>query len=210
MLKKLLTLFSFITWFLMNTGHCMIEEEVDFNGAAMVHSFGHRIADDRIAKKCPKHTTTVSWLCEELGDEDYKDVKFLNLSNNLIADEGVEKIADFFNSGHLPSLKELNLSGNRITEMGVMSFASLLKRKNFKYLIIYGNDGAASQEGIGNLVSKLMEDLIEDKDTEVKKSVKKYLAKIIWIPESLLSSAAKKGRICEYHMEAHKKYYQSK
>jgi len=140
MLKRLLTLFSFITWLLISPGYCMIEE-VDFNGPAMVHSFGHRIADDRIAEKCPNHTTTVSWLCDELGDKDYEDVRFLNLSNNLIADEGAEKIADFLDSGHLPYLKKLNLSGNRITEMGIIPFSSLLKRKNFKYLVIYGNDG---------------------------------------------------------------------
>jgi len=69
---------------------------------------------------------------------------------------------------------------------------------------------AANQEGIGNLVLKLTEDLIEDKDTKVKKSVKKYLAKLIWIPETLLSSAERKGKVCEYHMETHKEYYQLK
>lgn len=58
-----------------------------------------------------------------------KTVISLDLSSNVISDEGVQQLVKSISSGAAPDLIELNLEGNNITEKGKTALESLKKTR---------------------------------------------------------------------------------
>lgn len=58
------------------------------------------------------------------------DIKFINLSNNQIGDNGAQCIATHLGNGHYPHLKALDLSGNQISNTGNGYIAKGMKSIN--------------------------------------------------------------------------------
>lgn len=65
-----------------------------------------------------------------------KVIVTMNLSNNLIGDDGAKYMADSLAMGRFPNLKSLDVSGNHITPTGHLFFAQALESKNIKNLMI--------------------------------------------------------------------------
>ncbi len=72
------------------------------------------------------------------GETSYicKQIRSINLSNNLINDEGAKYIAKSLENGLHPSLKYLDVSGNQITQKGHISFMEALESSNVKSVMI--------------------------------------------------------------------------
>ena len=198
MAKKIIFSLFFPLLFMSNLAQCI--EDVDFSGSTMIHRGYERITDDSVSKRHPD-LEPVNWLCNELSDKRYQKAKRLNLANNIIGDEGAKQIAHFLKKRHLPNLRKLDLSFNAISERGIRHFSSLLQREKFEYLIIYGNNGAASQEGRNNLTSRLLRKLDKER-------VKECLEKVIWIPESRLEKEKRRHSSSCRYIRAHKQYYE--
>ena len=58
------------------------------------------------------------------------DIKFINLSNNNIGDNGAQCIAAHLGNGHYPHLKALDLSGNQISNTGQGYIANAMQSVN--------------------------------------------------------------------------------
>jgi hypothetical protein len=65
------------------------------------------------------------------------NIKCLNLSNNLIADDGAKYIASHLSNGLHPHLKSLDVSGNQITKTGEGYLVKALLDKATQHMIIY-------------------------------------------------------------------------
>ncbi|MDI9634222.1 hypothetical protein QM565_00185 [Geitlerinema splendidum] len=130
-----------------------------------------RIIDDSFAhvyqSRRPK---VVSDVAQEVLDEKYSDIEFLDLSHNYVRDAGVGILREtLWKSGKLPALRELDLSYNEISSQGLPSFEEILERESFQYLNIVGNSAATTD-------SKSFFTQLKDQ----------HLRKLIWIPEKWL------------------------
>lgn len=118
-----------------------------------------------------------------------QDIKFLDLSDNFIGDEGAREISSAFKNDELfRNLKAINLSGNKIGEEGILSLAHILKyRPELEYIAVFKNPGASI-----NLLQKEIEGL----------------EKIIWVlpSNSVLKYAEEMGALSDENMKKHKEY----
>lgn len=64
------------------------------------------------------------------------NIKFMNLSNNQIGDDGAKYIASHLGNGLHPNLKSLDVSGNQITPTGYSHFAEGMKSTNVKNFMV--------------------------------------------------------------------------
>ncbi len=119
------------------------DDSVDLPGDIMFDKFSNRISDDRFVEAIRPEPgeilLPVRQLIEHLRCFSYQCIKKLNLSKNYISTEGACEIAQALSKNILPDLEELNLSSNKIGDGALSSFKPLLRRNNFKYLIIHSN-----------------------------------------------------------------------
>ena len=170
--------------------------EFDLNGTDLVCEHRPRIDNDRLKKFC---------LHVKDKKQQFTQLEKLILSKNFIGNEGVETFCKFLkDEDFLPELKEVDFSLNKIDEDGTSYFVPLLKRDKFKYLIIYGNNGAATENGIYNITTALTED--ENSGTN-SSSIEKYLDKVIWVYKTWINGAVNNKYISSSQAKAHKKYY---
>lgn len=66
----------------------------------------------------------------------YYNIKCINLSNNVIGDDGAKYIASHLESGLHPNLKALDLSENKITDLGHRYLANALNSAKVQSIII--------------------------------------------------------------------------
>ncbi len=100
------------------------------------------------------------------------NIKCINLSNNLIGDDGAKYIASHLSNGLHPHLKSLDVSGNQITKTGTGYFLDALKNSNVGNIIIKQYHLSV----FGNKESKIgfMKDYLkqaQDKGVDVKNIV---------------------------------------
>ncbi len=64
------------------------------------------------------------------------NIKFMNLSNNYIGDDGAKYIASHLSAGQHPNLRCLDVSGNPITEKSYVHFAESFKSEAVKEIVV--------------------------------------------------------------------------
>jgi hypothetical protein len=73
------------------------------------------------------------------------NIKFMNLSNNYIGDDGAKYIASHLSNGQHPNLKALDLSGNQITINGGVLFIEAMEARPYQEIVIKTHDNASSK-----------------------------------------------------------------
>jgi hypothetical protein len=206
-MKKIINFYVVMFCSLLLTGIEGTEEleiKADYNGLNMVSQYGHRIVDKQIKGDDPHQTNlcSVSWLCRQLVGEDNEKISYLNLSNNNISNAGAQMLGAFLKKSEiLPNLQIIDLSFNKLKEDSLIYFSDLLLRDNFKYLVIYGNEGADSKQALQSVDKELSARLNAADGRSYQ-----HLRKIIWVPENSLNENNKDRY---YNSKSHKKYYQS-
>ena len=64
------------------------------------------------------------------------NIKYMNLSNNYIGDDGAKYIASHLSNGLHPNLRCLDVSGNPITEKSYVHFAESFKSESVKEMVV--------------------------------------------------------------------------
>jgi hypothetical protein len=73
------------------------------------------------------------------------NIKFMNLSNNYIGDDGAKYIASHLSNGQHPNLKVLDLSGNQITTNGGALFIEAMEAKPHQEIVIKTHGNTSSK-----------------------------------------------------------------
>lgn len=89
-------------------------------------------------------------------------VKYLNISNNQIGDEGASIFAEAIKTGRFTHLKSLNLADNNITDIGAKVLADSLTTGNYnsKTLRLEGNK--ITDEGVSYYLDNLKKDQLNN------------------------------------------------
>lgn len=195
---------TFISVFFSFEARGMYEQEVlDYSGSSLIMRRGQRVGS---LVNMPD-ILTVDQIDDELKDEDLANITKLDLSKNYMDDNSVPKILKLVQN-NLPNIKILDLSFNNITEEGLHYFTPFLLQDNFLYLDIVGNTGAASIDGIRNLVSAFnKQPLIPSRSYTYNEQISIFLSKVIWLPESYLKSQNTRNNVSKVQIESHKNYY---
>lgn len=138
--------------------------------------------------------------------EDSKVVT-IDLSNNNICDKDILQIANFCED-NLPDLEIIYLQNNSITEKCLVYFETILKRKNFKYLVVYGcNVGVPDkfEEKLKEIMHVCKCETCGQTMNEI--SIEQYMKKIIYIPKNWIDSPTL--HISPIRKQSHKEFYLS-
>ncbi|WPY01768.1 hypothetical protein Trichorick_01686 (plasmid) [Candidatus Trichorickettsia mobilis] len=73
------------------------------------------------------------------------NIKFINLSNNQIGDDGAKYIASHLGNGQHPNLRYLDVSGNHITTNGGALFIEAMEAKPHQEIVIKTHDNTSSK-----------------------------------------------------------------
>lgn len=166
-----------------------LASDLQYDGTTMLLNTGKRISDDELALASSSQFISINELSKDFEEQDVSFVKKLDLSNNYLTDKSTETISAFVKN-YLPSLEILDLSYNRFSEKAMKHFMPILLKENFQYLVMTGNDGASSMEGLKELVSSLATKFPQSSSSP--QLINNYLTKVIWIPEAWLNDTSVK------------------
>jgi hypothetical protein len=73
------------------------------------------------------------------------NIKYMNLSNNYIGDDGAKYIASHLSAGLHPNLRCLDVSGNHITTNGSALFIKAMEARPYQEIVIKTHDNTSSK-----------------------------------------------------------------
>lgn len=89
-------------------------------------------------------------------------VKYLNISNNQIGDEGASIFAEAIKTGRFTHLKSLNLADNNITDTGARYLAYSLTTGNYNSKTLHLHGNKITDEGQDDLINALKNETVQD------------------------------------------------
>lgn len=179
------------------------DEVLDYSGPSLLMTRGQRVGN---MANMP-NILTVDQLEDELKEIESLKIAKIDLSKNYLDDNSVPKILRMVQNS-LPNLEILDLSFNSISEEGLPQFIHLLLKRNFLYLNIVGNTGAASIDGIRNLVTAYNQQYPSLSGSySHSEQISNFLSKVIWLPESWLNAKNTLRNVSQSQIESHKEYY---
>lgn len=181
------------------------DEILDYSGPSLLMTRGQRVGN--MANM--KNILTIEQIDEELKHSGVSEVAKIDLSKNYLDDNSIPKILGLVQN-YLPNLEILDLSFNSITEEGLPYFIPLLLKSKFLYLDIVGNTGAASIDGIRNLVTAYNQQYPTlSSSYSHNERISNFLSKVIWLPESWLDAQNTLRNVSQSQIGSHKEYYNS-